>query len=134
MEERIEYGGKLLAMIIRRESEFEEGSNFLTGPENPLQLGVLKHVAGYTIEPHVHRPVQRTITGTQEFLYVSKGRVLVDIYNRDGDKVKESELGTGDAVLLVSGGHSFRLLEDSQLIELKQGPYISKDVDKEIIE
>ena len=33
------------------------------------------------------------------------------------------ELATGDVMLMVGGGHGFRMLEDTVLLEVKQGPY-----------
>ena len=38
-------------------------------------------------------------------------------------------LNQGDVVLLAYGGHGFEMLEDSEMIEVKQGPYAG-DMDK----
>ena len=40
-----------------------------------------------------------------------------------------SILEQGDVILLADGGHGFKMLEDSEIIEIKQGPY-SGDKDK----
>jgi hypothetical protein len=36
----------------------------------------------------------------------------------------------GDTIFFVAGGHGFTMLEDSKIIEVKQGPYFGKDKDK----
>ena len=32
-------------------------------------------------------------------------------------------LGPGDVILLISGGHGFEVLEELNMVEVKQGPY-----------
>jgi hypothetical protein len=39
--------------------------------------------------------------------------------------VATRELGPGDAVLTLAGGHGFRMTEDTVLLELKQGPFLA---------
>jgi len=39
------------------------------------------------------------------------------------------ELESGDLILLCGGGHSFEMLEETTMIEVKQGPYAG-DQDK----
>ena len=36
-------------------------------------------------------------------------------------------LRTGDVILLASGGHGFEVLEELEMYEIKQGPYIGED-------
>jgi hypothetical protein len=38
-------------------------------------------------------------------------------------------LSSGDVLLLAFGGHGFQMLEDCEVIEVKQGPY-SGELDK----
>ena len=56
-------------------------------------------------------------------LIIKKGRCQIDIYNNERELVVTRELAEGDIMLMVSGGHGFRLLEDTILLEVKQGPY-----------
>ena len=86
--------------------------------------------SGYTIQPHVHRRFKREIFSTQEVLFIKRGRVRVDFYESDKTFVESRTLQTGDIILLVSGGHGFEMLEDSEMVEVKQGPY-SADDDKQ---
>ncbi len=114
--------GEVLAYVIRQEREFDQ-TTFVSPPEAPLQLGFIVYGHGKAIPRHVHRPVERRITGTSEFLWVRKGRCEVDIYDGSRQFVTTLELQSGDAILLLGGGHGFRMNEDTVLAEVKQGPY-----------
>ncbi len=82
---------------------------------------------GYMIEPHMHKLIERKVTLTQEVLYVRSGKVRVDFYGQERNFLEYRIIETGDVILLASGGHGFEMLEDSELIEVKQGPYSSDD-------
>ena len=114
--------GSALAYLITREANFHE-TTFVSPPDAPLQLGFIVYGAGKSIARHVHLPVERHVTGTSEFLWVRKGRCEVDIYDEDRAFVKTCDLQAGDAILLLAGGHGFRMSEDTVLAEVKQGPY-----------
>jgi hypothetical protein len=58
---------------------------------------------------------------------VKKGRCLIDIYNNDRELVATRELYPGDLMLMVGGGHGFRMLEDTVFLEVKQGPYTGEE-------
>jgi hypothetical protein len=118
--------GELLAMILRR--SFRGGKyNFFTPDDFPLQMGTSFYAAGELIQPHVHLAHVRTIESVNEFLLVQSGRLELTLYTKDRDPVTTVELQAGDALLLTSGGHGFRVLEPTQLIEVKQGPYLGMD-------
>ncbi|WP_316758660.1 MULTISPECIES: hypothetical protein [Pedobacter] len=84
---------------------------------------------GYVIEPHVHKIVERKVTLTQEVLYIKTGKVLINFYDNDQQYLENRILEKGDVILLASGGHGFEMLDDTEMIEIKQGPYIG-DEDK----
>jgi len=128
MIEKIEYEGKLLALIIP--SDFSsDGIEFFTPNDFSQQLAYMKRGKGYEITPHTHNPVERSVLLTQEVLFIRSGRVKVDIYTESRDLVTSRELKKGDIILLASGGHGFEMMEDSEIIEVKQGPYTG-DQDK----
>lgn len=122
MVEKVMNGEQLLGIILRV-SFVSEGIIFFTPPEFSQQLGYMNRPQGYTIEPHKHKTVQRNVTVTQEVLFVKQGRLRVDFYGDDHQHVSSKVLETGDIVLLASGGHGFEMLEKSEIIEVKQGPY-----------
>lgn len=122
--ERILHGGMPLAYIIRAGLMPTE-TTFLTPPEFKQQVGFVAYPAGGEIPRHVHLPLQRQLTGTSEVLVLRKGRCLMDVYNDDLELVATRELGAGDIMLMVGGGHGFRMLEDTVFLEVKQGPYLA---------
>lgn len=124
--EHISWNGKLLCYIIRNGFNPEK-STFFTPPDFNLQVGYIVYPMGHEIARHTHCPVERHIVGTPEVLVVRKGRCEIDIYNDDRHRVGTRELGEGDIIIMVGGGHGFRMLEDAVLLEVKQGPYPGTD-------
>ena len=128
MIERLTHNGQLLAIIVRAAFS-EPGIHFFTEAELSQQLGYMRHPAGKIIQPHVHNPVPRKIDWTQEVLFIKSGKVQVDFYDQERVYLESCVLGTGDVILLAHGGHGFTMLEESEIIEVKQGPYAG-DQDK----
>lgn len=124
--ETITWNAKPLSYIIRRE-RLPDKTNFVTPPELNFQVGFVVHPAGAEVARHAHRPLEREITGTSEVLVVQRGRFEIDIYNDLRELVATRALRSGDIVLLVGGGHSLRMMEDTVLLEIKQGPYTGLD-------
>lgn len=115
-------GNSVLALIIRASFD-KPGINFVTGDESVHQLGVLRWPQGHVIDAHVHNPLKRTIDSTQEVLFVRKGRARLDLYSANREYRCSRELFAGDVVFLPSGGHGFEMLDDTEIVEVKQGPY-----------
>ena len=132
MIEKIEQDGEVLALILRSDYE-PEGVNFCTAPSNPLQLGVIKHRQGHKVQPHVHKDTIKTINKVQEILHIVYGKIEAELYETGGKKFRNVMLSAGDTILLLSGGHGFNILEDSKIIEIKQGPYQGIDKDKKFL-
>lgn len=129
--ERIEREGETMALIVRNEY-CRPGISFFTPGELSQQLAYMRHPAGKLIAPHIHNPVPRQIACTQETLFIKRGRLRVDFYDDDGTPFGSCELRAGDVVLLIKGGHGFEVLEDLEMIEVKQGPYAG-DRDKTLL-
>jgi mannose-6-phosphate isomerase-like protein (cupin superfamily) len=124
--EKIYYNEAPLAYIIRGQL-LPEKTTFLTPSDFNQQVGFIVYPAGGVIPRHVHRPLERHLVGTSEVLVVRRGRCEIDIYNDDRQLVATRELREGDIMLMVGGGHGFRVLEDTVLLEVKQGPYTGVD-------
>lgn len=124
--EHITWEDKPLAYIIRGEFHPDK-TTFLTPSDFKQQVGFIVYPQGGEIARHVHRPLERHLVGTSEVLVVRKGRAEVDIYNDDRELVTTVELHDGDIMLMVGGGHGFRMLEDTVFLEVKQGPYTGLD-------
>lgn len=122
MLETVAYGDVILAFILRA-GYHADGIQFFTPDDFSQQLGYMNRPQGYVIPPHVHNPVVREVQFTKEVLIIRLGKVRVDFYD-DGQNYLESRiLNQGDIVLLAFGGHGFEMLEASEIVEVKQGPY-----------
>jgi uncharacterized protein YjlB len=128
MIEKIEHNNQMLALIIRS-SFSKQGIEFFTPQDFSQQVGYMNRPAGYVINPHVHRLVERKVTLTQEVLYLKSGKVKVDFYDDDCNYLESRVIEEGDVILLAAGGHGFEMIENSEMIEVKQGPYCG-DEDK----
>ncbi|MBT2562813.1 hypothetical protein J7E50_24110 [Pedobacter sp. ISL-68] len=128
MIEEVIYQGKQLAIVIKADYK-KEGIAFFTPGDFSQQLGYMNRAKGYVIEPHVHNLVERKVTLTQEVLYIKLGKVRVDFYNEEQVYLESRIVETGDVILLAAGGHGFEMLEATEMIEIKQGPYCG-DEDK----
>jgi hypothetical protein len=126
MIEYIKKEEQLLSIIIRS-SFSKEGVEFFTPGEFSQQLAYMKYDKGHVIPPHVHNVIPRNIDLTQEVLYIKSGKVRVDLYLEDKKYFESRMLCKGDVVLLAHGGHGFELYEDSEIIEVKQGPYAGEN-------
>ena len=122
MIKKIEYNNQLLGIIILN-NYTQPGINFFTPDEFSQQLAFMSHSKGKIIEPHIHNSVQREVHFTKETLFIRKGKVRVDFYTDQKEYIESFILETGDVILLSEGGHGFEIIEDAEIIEVKQGPY-----------
>lgn len=124
--EEVKKKEKLLAMIIRNDYACE-GVDFITPNEYSQQVAYMHHPTGKTIDAHVHNLVHRNVVMTQEVLFIKKGVLRIDFYDEYEDYLESRDLHAGDIILLVSGGHGFQVLEEVEMIEVKQGPYAGEN-------
>jgi len=128
MIEYIHNNNQIISIIIRSHYN-SDGIKFFTPDDFSQQLAYMNRERGYTIPPHVHNPVDRKVSLTQEVLFIKSGKVRVDYYNDEKKYLESRILNLGDVVLFSGGGHGFTMIENSEIIEVKQGPY-SGDQDK----
>jgi hypothetical protein len=124
--EHIVFEGKPLAYIIRSQM-VPKTTTFLTPSDFKQQVGFVVYPKGGEIQRHVHRPLERHLIGTSEVIVVRQGRCEIDIYSNQRQLVATEQLREGDILLMVDGGHGFRMLEDTVFVEIKQGPYTGLD-------
>jgi hypothetical protein len=124
--EFIKKGEDVLAIIIYDNFRLE-GVNFFTPEDFPQQLGFISQKTGKIIEPHTHKIVKREIFLTQEVLIIKRGKIKLDLYDSKNNYFDSRILSGGDVVLLTGGGHGYEVLEDVDMIEIKQGPYLGKN-------
>ena len=131
--ELIENQGIRFAEIIRAD-EVVEKTTFFSPPESSFQFGLLAHPAGFSEPPHYHRPFTREIKDLQQMFVVQRGVVAVQLYSDSGEMFREVILRSGDAIVLIHGVHSLRVIEDMQCISVKQGPFLGTEYDKVNVE
>jgi hypothetical protein len=122
MIENIINNGSTLAVLLRASFK-AEGIQFFTPADFSQQLAYMNRPEGYVISPHIHNAVPREVQFTKEVLFIKSGKVRVDFYDDDQIYLESRILNQGDVILLAFGGHGFEMLEASEIIEVKQGPY-----------
>ena len=126
MIEFIKFGNTTLSLIVRKDFH-KSGIHFFTPNDYSQQLGYMSHPKGKEILPHIHQKVQRDVYYTQETLFIRKGKLQVDFYSDDQMYLESRILEEGDVILLIKGGHGFKVIEDLEMYEVKQGPYAGDD-------
>lgn len=122
MVEHITWNSQYIATVIRS-GYLPEETTFVTPDAYYQQTGFVVYPKGGVIRRHSHIPIQRHLVGTPEALIVRRGKAEVDLYALDKSLLGTWTLNEGDIILLAGGGHEFRCLEDTVLLEIKQGPY-----------
>jgi hypothetical protein len=120
--ERVIIDGELCAMILRAQYDVQR-IEFFTPAEFSQQLASMSYPAGTIIPAHTHNAVRREVFYTQEVLFIRKDKVRVDFFSKRREYRTSRVLGPSDVILLVSGGHGFEVLEELNMVEVKQGPY-----------
>ncbi len=127
--EFIQKDDMILAIIIPY-NYVADGLSFITPESFSQQLAYMRHPEGKVIQPHIHKPLKREVNFTQEVLVIKRGKIRVDFYTPEKDYLTSRILVSGDTILLASAGHGFEVIEEVEMIEIKQGPYGGDDVDK----
>lgn len=125
MPEVIKHNNILLGMIIRKSDE-KEGVNFFTPDEFQQQIGILKLPQDHRFQPHIHNKIKREIFYTYETLVIRKGKLRVDFYDTEQNYLFSDVVSTGDILMLAEGGHGFKVLEEIDFVEIKQGPFLGE--------
>ena len=131
--EEIKHNNQLVAIILHSIYTSEK-TTFFSPPDFSQQLGYIVYKKHGIIKAHFHREIRRKITLTQEVLIIKKGRLVINFYTTNKKYITSRRLRAGDTIFLCSGGHGLKMLEDTEIIEVKQGPYSGKDNDKVLFE
>lgn len=123
MIENIKYKKKLYAIIVRSKFRKKKGINFFTPKNVTQQFGYMKHKKNHLIMPHKHNKRLTKILTTTEVIILLKGILRVDFYNNNKKYLFSKKISSDDLIMLVNGGHGFKVLKDVEMIEVKQGPY-----------
>jgi len=126
MQEQIIHNNQILAIIIKNNYS-NNGITFFTPDDFSQQLAYMNHPKGKIIQPHVHNVVKREVLYTKEVLFIKKGKIRTDFYSDEKEYICSRILEDGDIILLAAGGHGFEILEETEMFEIKQGPYAGEN-------
>lgn len=119
----IEHDGEQYALVVKSSYKPNE-LDFLTQDSDLFQAGFISREAGYVVNKHSHNAFNTTIDYVSEFIFVRSGKIRVDMFSAPDNLIESIELETGDFILHKKGIHEVIFLEDSQVLEIKQGPYM----------
>jgi len=123
--------GLVLARHIPASEAWGEGLKFFSPDSDYIQVGSWGYPAGKELLAHSHNEAHRDVAWTQEVLYIRRGRLRARVYTPDDQLLTTLEAGEGDVLVLLRGGHGYDILEDgTQVLEIKNGPYLGPDVDR----
>tara|TARA_Y100000310_G_scaffold145788_1_gene145194 strand:- start:2328 stop:2741 length:414 start_codon:yes stop_codon:yes gene_type:complete len=129
-EQTIEKDGQIYAKVFRAEGNIENGMHFLTGDEDPLQVGIFEREKGYEVIPHKHNPRTLDLESPGEFIWFQSGSAKVEILDDDWSVIGEVTVTAGDCLVIMKGGHTLTMLEPVRMLEVKQGPYPGREIEK----
>ena len=131
MIEKVLHKNKLFALIVRGKFRKKSGINFFTSKKATQQFGYMKHKKNHIIKPHNHNKRLTKILSTTEVILLLKGVLRVDIYENKKKYLFSKIIKEKDIIMLVHGGHGFKVLKNVEMIEVKQGPFsLSSDKTK----
>jgi hypothetical protein len=129
MLKEIIHNKKLYALIIKETYQKKKGISFFTENNANQQIGFMSHPKNYFIKPHKHQKRETKIFITSEVIILQKGKLRVDFYDTRKKYLFSVVIKKNQIIMLVHGGHGFKVLEPVKMLEIKQGPYVS-DKDK----
>ena len=127
--ETVEHNGILYAQIIWADTRVKT-TTFFSPAESSFQFGLLAHETGFVEAPHYHTEFHRSIDDLQQMIVVQKGIIAIGLFDRNVNLIREVIMNPGDAIVLIHGIHSVRVIEEMQCISVKQGPFLGPEKDK----
>jgi hypothetical protein len=124
-----------LCHLVLRAKEVPEGRLDITTPTVTLQVATMRYGINKAIHAHKHLPCERRSTTTTEAIIVMRGAIEVDFYGLQDQHLATEHLATGDCCVFILGGHAVKFaVPDTLIYEIKSGPYMGREKDKENIE
>ena len=129
-QKTIKHNGETYAHIFRADTPADNGVKFFTKDEDPLQVGLFEREEGYEVVPHRHNPLSVELSPPGEFIWIQSGSAAVKIFDNDWNIIEEVTVVGGDCIVILNGGHAFTMLEQTRILEVKQGPYPGRETEK----
>tara|TARA_B110000881_G_scaffold166592_1_gene149724 strand:- start:304 stop:720 length:417 start_codon:yes stop_codon:yes gene_type:complete len=118
---------KIVAKVFKYQNKSFKGIEFFTANNLNMQIGLMGHSKNHIIKPHFHINRKKIVKQMSEFLIIFSGQLKVYFYNKKKLRDKSLILNKKDMILLISGGHGFKVLKKLEMLEIKQGPFIGKN-------
>ncbi|WP_440635455.1 WbuC family cupin fold metalloprotein [Candidatus Pelagibacter sp. HIMB1746] len=125
----IKVNNEIVAKVFKYRKKKFKGIKFFTPNTDNLQVGLMSHPKGHIIQPHFHKNTKKIIKHMSELLILYSGKLQVFFYNKKNKKIKSIILNKKDMILLIKGSHGFKTLKKTEMLEIKQGPFLG-DKDK----
>ncbi|MHB1265447.1 MAG: hypothetical protein ACYC1S_13685 [Gemmatimonadaceae bacterium] len=127
----IKDGDMVLARHVPAEAAWKGGLSFFSADEEFIQFGTWGYDSGKHLLAHTHNEVPREARWTQEVIYVRRGRIRAHVYGLQEQLLTSVDVNEGDIIVLLRGGHGYDILEDgTQVLEVKNGPYVGAERDR----
>lgn len=127
----IKEGEIVLARLMKSEEIWKEGLSFFSQDQDFIQVGSWGYNKDKYLLPHIHNEVKREVLWTQEVIFVKKGQIKAHIFGTDEKKITDLVVSEGDVIILLRGGHGYTIQQDgTQVLEIKNGPYVGADRDR----
>ena len=117
---------KIVAKVFKYQNKSFKGIKFFTSNNLNMQVGLMGHSKNHIIKPHFHINRKKIVKQMSEFLIIFSGQLKVYFYNKKKLRDKSLILNKKDMILLISGGHGFKVLKKLEMLEIKQGPFIGE--------
>lgn len=134
MIKEIKDGEILIAKIIKAE-EWEENLKFYTDDKDFLQVATWNYNKGKHLKAHGHNICKRVSDKTNELIFIKSGKIKSTLFSENGVVLETVILEQGDILISYNGGHAYDILdENTQVLEVKNGPYPGLEKDKKVFE
>ena len=117
---------KIVAKVFKYQNKSFKGIEFFTANNLNMQVGLMGHSKNHIIKPHFHINRKKIVKQMSELLIIFSGQLKVFFYNKKKLRVKSLILNKKDMILLISGGHGFKVLKKLEMLEIKQGPFVGE--------
>ena len=98
------------------------------------QLGIWNYEKGHNLPAHFHNEFERSSFKTNEFVFVMKGSIECNLYTEDGSFIESVIVGANEGILMHEMSHEYKIIEDSIILESKNGPFMGVEKDKTVID
>lgn len=121
--------GELYASIFDT-SNISEGLDFLTSDSSFIQVGTWNYQKNKTLDAHFHNCFERSAHRTQEVVYVIEGSIKCNLFKEDTTFIETVIIDSGMLIVQHQGVHEYEIVEDSKVLEVKNGPYFGPEKDR----